>query len=206
MPPPLLPLPLLPLPLPVLLLPGIIEETDEPMLLAFSRTCSTTRLIALRTAGVAAAPAAAAPAAASAVRVMRVRRAFLPRDDDDDFLDDFLAAPRREAVAFPPFRPAAERRADFDDFDDFFEPELFFDPPRFFDEERRDDERFFEVFLDELFFDPPFFEDFFDDLREELFLDAAMVRLLLRLSVRCPLPGSGSRCAQQWCTRCSETM
>ncbi len=141
--------------LPVLLLPGSIDDTDEPMLLAVSRTCSTTRLMTLRLA----------PPPED--EVVLGRRAFEER----------LAGLFRAAVAFPPFRPAAERRA----LVVFFA--LFFAPPFFF-EERLDDERFFDDdrFLDELF-DPRFFEDFFEDLREERFFDAAMFRLLLRCSV-----------------------
>jgi hypothetical protein len=137
----------------VLLLPGSIDDTDEPMLLAVSRTCSTTRLMTLR----------------------------LAPPPDDDLLgrrafDERFGVLLRAAVAFPPFRPAAERRA----LVVFLA--LFFAPPFF--EERLDAERFFDDdrFLDELF-DPRFFEDFFEDLREERFFDAAMFRLLLRCSV-----------------------
>lgn len=146
--------------LPLLLLPGSIEDTDEPMLPAFSRTCSTTRLMTLFLA---------------------------PPLLGERGGDAFFAVVRRAAVFFPPFRPAAERRADVAFFDAFLEAffDAFFVPPfraaerfveRFFDEDR---------FLDELR-DPPFFDAFFEDLRDELFFDAAIFRLLLRVSVGSP--------------------
>ena len=136
-----------------LLLPGSIEDTDEPMLPAVSRTCSTTRLMTLFLAG-------------ALLAALRGAGAF-------------FAVLRRAAVFFPPLRPAAERRAAvvfFDDFDDFFAPRFraagrFVE--RFFDDDR---------FLDELR-DPRFFEAFFEDLRDEPFFDAAIFRLLLRVSV-----------------------
>jgi hypothetical protein len=137
------------------------EPTLEPIVDARSFTCSTTRLMTLRAAGVraaaiAAAPAAAPAAAATAVRRRsRVRLAFFPalRRAGD------FAAGRRAAVLFFELFFAAPRFALLR----FFE--LFFAAPL-----RDFDERFFDDFLLELFFDA-----FFEDLR----FDAAMFCLLL---------------------------
>ena len=182
--------------------PGSMPWTVPPMLLARSLTCSTTRLITLRTLGVAAAPTAAPAAAAAKVRLGDGRRAA--------FLAPLFFA--------PPFLALADFRADvafelpeerffdafFEDLEDFFEPpfreaEAFFEEAffeeAFFDDGRRLLEAFFddflELFLDALFFDEAFFEvffevffeafldAFFEDFREERFFDAAMFCLLL---------------------------
>lgn len=143
---------------------------------ARSFTCSTTRLItprvagvALRAAAIAAAPAAAPPAAAIAVLVMRVRDPFFPRADD-----------LRRAVAFDDllalFRPV-ERRAD--DFFEPFEAVRFFEPPRFFELLLLEERFFDDDFLPDDFRDPRFFDElFFADLRDEPLFDAAMFCLL----------------------------
>lgn len=127
LPPPVTPPPLLLVP--VLLLPGSIDETDDPMLLAVSRTCSTTRLMTLRLPP--------------------------PEEELGRGFDERLAGLRRAAVAFPPFRPAAVRRfgAFFELFFDppFFEERL--DDERFFD-----DDRFLDELFDPRLFDD-FFED-----------------------------------------------
>jgi hypothetical protein len=171
-----------PLSLVELPLPGIMLLTLVPMVVARSLTCSTTRLItlrasglALRAAAIAAVPAAAPVAAAIAVRVMRVRLAFLPALRRTVV---FLAAVR--------LRVAAPLRAEalFFELLRFFE--LFFD-----DEERLFDDRFFDDFLLELF-DPRFFEAFFEDLLEERRFFAAMLCLLLTMfGVGEPYSGSG---------------
>ena len=135
----------------------------------------TLRAGAERAAAVtAAAPAAAPPAAAIAVLLILVRLAFRPRADAERLFvprDDEL---RRALPAFfAPLRPD-ERRAEVD-------------PPRFFDEPPRLfllDERFLDE--DRLLDEPRerFFElDFFEDPRLEPLFDAAMLCLLLDVSV-----------------------
>ena len=185
---PPIPLPLLELPLPleplpdVLLLPGSID----PMDVARSRTWSTTRLMTLRVAGLApraaataATPAAAPVPAAIMVLVMRLRSPFFAAARRDGVL-------RRALAFFPLFRAEPALFV-----------ELFFEPPRFFDPALR----FFELLLlEERFFDEErflldelrerFFDAFFEE-RRELFLDAAMLCLLL--NVRCGGTGSGIR-------------
>lgn len=112
---------------------GVPREDD------LSLTCSTTRLMTLRASGRrgGAMPAGAAGAAAAATGARRTTFfAFL-----------------RGAAFFPPFRPAADRLADF---------ELFFDAFR---------EAFDDLFLDD-FFDELLREPFFDDFFEERFFAA----------------------------------
>lgn len=169
---------------------------------ARSLTCSTTRLIALRVAGlalraaaIAATPTAAPVAAAIVVFVMRVRLAFLPllRCAAD------LLALRRAVAFFPLFRAEVI-------FFELFDAARFFEPPRRFallllEERFFDEERLLDELRDRLF------DDFFEDRREP-FLDAAMLCLLL--NVRCG--GNRNRdqeprCVQRrWCTRCTKTM
>ena len=138
--------------------PGIMPETEPPMLVAVSLTWSTTRLITLRAGALratTAAPAAAAPAAAPTAARRTIFFVF-----------------RFRADALPALRAAAERFAE--DAPRFLE--LFFE--LFLLDLRLDDERL----LDERFFDDRFFEDFFEDfedLRDERFLEAAIWFLLL---------------------------
>jgi hypothetical protein len=120
--------------------PGIIEPTFDPMVEARSLTCSTTRLITLRTSGRRAAATPAPTAAAAPVATAARRTTF--------FI--FLFA----AVFFPPFRPAADRLAEVElrFFADFL-PELL-----------RADDLFFDDFFDERLLD-----DFFDFFEERFF-------------------------------------
>ena len=167
-----------------------------PIELARSFTLSTTRLITpgLRAARTAAAEPAAAPvAAATAVRVLRVRAAFLPADrrfgdvrDDVErafellelrfaavlrfALDRFLPELRFAPDFLPPFLPASERLADVTRrltlrlTAPFFAPAFREAEPLDFDDFRDED------FRDELFRPPLFFADFLD----EPFFDAAI--------------------------------
>ena len=152
--------------------PGIMFETDSPMLLAVSRTCSTTRLITLFAAGgvrrIAAAAAAPAAAVATAARfatfltVRLVARFAAPlRAAAERFAEDVARfAPRFLAAVF--FFPA------------LFLAELFFAAPFF-------EERFAELRLDDRFFDEDFErlreDDFLEPLEEDRFLVA--MRFLL---------------------------
>lgn len=191
---PPIPLPLLELPLPLPLVPLLellLPGSMDPMDVARSRTWSTTRLMTLRVAGLAlrAAATAATPAAAPApaaimVLVMRLRLPFFAAARRDGVL-------RRALAFFPLFRAEAALFV------------LFFEPPRFFDEALR----FFELLLlEDRFFDAErfllelrdrFFDAFFEE-RRELFLDAAMFCLLLK--VRCGgnrFRDQESRCVQR---------
>jgi hypothetical protein len=148
----------------------------EPIEVARSFTCSTTRLMTLRVAGAAlraaaaaAAPAAAPAAAATAVRLIFVRFALRAVER---FFE--LDAPR-------------------------FRPRLF---ALFLLDERLFEDRFFDDFFDEL--RPRFFDDlFFEDL-EELFFLAAMYCLLLKVSVGESRTWIRDHAARNvWCTRCT---
>ena len=137
----------------LLLRPGIMFDIVSPRLLAVSRTCSTTRLITLRAAGLrraataapAAPPAAAVATAARFATFLTVRFVFL-------FAAPLRAARERLAVVM---RRLALRFTAL-----FFAP-AFFAPP-FFDEER-----FAELRFDDRFFA----EDFADRLRDDDFLE-----------------------------------
>jgi len=115
-----------------------IEPVDDPGVDALSLTCSTTRLMTLRASGRRAAGMPVPAAGAAAATGVRRTTFFV-----------FL----RAAVFFPPFRPAADRFADF---------ELLFDALR---------EAFDDLFLDD-FFDELLREPFFDDFFEERFFAA----------------------------------
>lgn len=152
----------------VLLVPGNTLWTVLPKLLARSFTCSTTRLMTLffgagflagaaRLAAFFGAGRRAAVAFFAGAGLFEVFRAAL---------EDFFA---------PPFLAGEVLAGAF--FEAFFEVlrELFFEAA-FFAGRRALLAAFFEDFLDEPFFDALFFAL----LREELFLDAAMLCLLLK--------------------------
>ena len=105
---------------------------------------------------------------------------------------------RRAAVFFPPFRPAAERRADVAALRFFAPPrfELLLLVDRFLDDEDR--------LLDELRPPRPF--DDFEDLPEDLLFDAAMVCLLLNIGVGNRTGIRNHAAYNVWCTRCTGTM
>ena len=172
----LLPPPIPVLPVVLLLRPGIMLPTVSPRLLAVSRTCSTTRLITLRAAGLlrAALTAVAVATVAAATGATRFATFFILR---------------LRLVFAAPFRPAAERRADverlaaerlLDELLLFFELPFFDElPPRFaellrLDERLRDadfDERADDLLLRD--------DDFLEPLRDEEDLFLVAMRFLL---------------------------